>query len=75
MRLTALVVPGHDEVDQQRVERPEVDLVVDEPQPQRRRQMRLVLRRSYHSPSEIAIVTLSLVRARSPSERRLTSFM
>ncbi len=27
---------------------------------------------THHSPSEMAIVTASLVRARSPSERRLT---
>ena len=29
----------------------------------------------HHSPSEMAIVTTSLVRARSPSERRLTIFV
>ena len=30
---------------------------------------------SHHSPSEIAIVTSSLVRARRPSERRFTIFV
>ena len=30
---------------------------------------------THHSPSEIAMVTISLVRARSPSERRLTIFV
>jgi hypothetical protein len=29
----------------------------------------------HHSPTEIAIVTISFVRARSPSERRLTIFV
>ena len=30
---------------------------------------------THHSPSEMATVTTSLVRARSPSERRLTIFV
>ena len=30
---------------------------------------------THHSPTEIAIVTTSLVRARSPSERRLAIFV
>jgi hypothetical protein len=30
---------------------------------------------SHHRPSEMAIVTSSLVRARRPSERRLTIFV
>ncbi len=30
---------------------------------------------THHSPREIAIVTTSLVRARNPSERRLTIFV
>ncbi len=30
---------------------------------------------TYHRPSEIRIVTPSFVRARSPSERRLTIFV
>ena len=65
----------HDEVDQQRIERPEVDVVVDEAQPQRRRAGAPRACAMHHSPSEIAIVTTSFVRARRPSERRLTSFV
>ena len=75
MRLTAAGRAGHDEVDEHRVQRPEVDRDVDEAQLDRRRRGPAFWVATHHSPSEIATVTTSLVRARSPSERRLTIFV
>ena len=63
-----------DEVDEHRVEEAEVDRGVDE----RRRSVSARPAFSvaiHHSPTEIAIVTPSFVRARRPSERRLTIFV
>ena len=62
---------GDDEVDQDRVQRPEVDAGVDEPEADRLGARRAFWVATHHSPSEIAIVTSELGPRAQPERAAL----